>query len=87
MEWRPDAKHGWGAYPLMPIANDVVDQTFLWDRGQRSSSNIDLNFSGQPGPFAKANYQMPTECSFQLPGCQVPPLAVCREGMDALRRH
>ena len=83
MEWQPSPKYSWNAYPLGPISNNVMDQNFLWERGMRTPSNLDLNFDPVKN-FDKANMQMPTECAFQMPGCQVPPLAFCRTGLDAV---
>lgn len=81
MEWAPDRKYSWGAFPLGPISNNVADQNFLWERGMRAPSNLDLNYDLST-PFARAGMQMPDECAFRLPGCQAPPLATCRTGLD-----
>lgn len=85
MEWQDSAKYSWNAFPLGPVSNTQQDQTFLWERGLRSLSNLDLNFDGQP-PFEKQHMQMPNECAFELPGCQVPPLAHCRQGAPTPHR-
>jgi len=84
MEWTQSSKYAWDAYPLGPISNNVQDQNFLWDRGMRSASNLDLNYDLSK-PFDKAGMQMPDECAFRLPGCMVPPLAICRSGMDVVK--
>jgi len=91
--WLPSSRFSWGAYPTGPVANNLADQSFLWDRGNRAASNYSLIDMATPGGFQEVlagpirrEFQtalpvVPPQCTPLKGGCMVPPLAECRSSL------
>ena len=92
--WVPSGRYSWGAYPLGPVANNVLDQGFLWESGNRAPANYSLmEFAQKTGvnrplssfsqEFQQSLPVVPQGCMPLKGGCMVPPLAECRSDLKA----
>jgi len=91
--WVPSGRYTWGAFPLGPVANNVTDQDFLWESGNRAPANyslmnlapmsggVDSPLSSLSQEFRQTLPVVPQGCMPLKGGCMVPPLAECRSSL------
>ena len=90
--WVPSGQYSWGAFPLGPVANNLADQGFLWESGNRAPANyslidntrttgVDRPLSGFSQEFQQILPVVPQGCMPLKGGCMVPPLAECRSDL------
>jgi len=90
-QWTPTQRYSWGGYALGPVANNTLDQGFLWESGRFVPANFDFaaGATGLPAALRTPQPVVPAAClqrgadgRASLPGgCLVPPLAVCRSSL------